>query len=246
MPNWVSTKLVIEGPAPELARFREAAKNGKDVLSFDSLYPMPAELEGTSSPVRVVSQAEYDEHKRKVAAGEYKGLELSCGGPITKEMSDRFIKEYGSDNWYDWKNSHYGTKWGLCDPYLEEDSEDRLVYSYQTAWSPATEGWLKVSADYPELLFMTFVEEESRSFIGRIDYQEGEVVLESLFSQTLPLEVIEAINEIAGMTQEEAIGKLSEYEDEFEYEDSVIQAIHRRIAGDTVEQVEDELKGLRL
>jgi len=51
MPNWCENKLGISGPEGELNLFllRAKGEEGKP-LSFQSLYPMPEELAGTSSP----------------------------------------------------------------------------------------------------------------------------------------------------------------------------------------------------
>ena len=50
MPNWCENRLEISGPEGELTLFLAAAKDGDKLLSFQKLHPMPAELEGTSSP----------------------------------------------------------------------------------------------------------------------------------------------------------------------------------------------------
>ena len=40
-------------------------------------------------------------------------------------------KLYGTNNWYDWCCTRWGTKWNACDEYME--TEDVLVFN--TAWS---------------------------------------------------------------------------------------------------------------
>jgi hypothetical protein len=39
-------------------------------------------------------------------------------------------------NWYDWRLSHWGTKWEECHPYVRQSGENLLLVSFQTAWAP--------------------------------------------------------------------------------------------------------------
>jgi len=38
------------------------------------------------------------------------------------------------NNWYYWSVKHWGTKWNAVDSHLDVDNEDRLEYSFRTAW----------------------------------------------------------------------------------------------------------------
>lgn len=40
------------------------------------------------------------------------------------------LKRYGSRDWYDWCNEHWGTKWDACDSYVEGNA-----IHFNTAWS---------------------------------------------------------------------------------------------------------------
>ena len=50
-------------------------------------------------------------------------------------MSNRFEREYGFDNWYDWQTTNWGTKWDVSDVVME-DSIHWVDYKFDTAWSP--------------------------------------------------------------------------------------------------------------
>ena len=50
-------------------------------------------------------------------------------------MSNRFEREYGFDNWYDWQTTNWGTKWDVSDVEME-DSISWVDYKFETAWSP--------------------------------------------------------------------------------------------------------------
>jgi hypothetical protein len=33
-------------------------------------------------------------------------------------------KQYGKDNWYDWCSQHWGTKWDISDPIIDDESSE--------------------------------------------------------------------------------------------------------------------------
>ena len=136
MPNHCSNKLGITGPIDDVEKFIAFVKNNGDDKDeneynlFESLIPMPKELEGTTSP--------------------------------SKEGNVDLIDKYGHDNWYDWCNSKWGTKWGDYSmhatnivyetktnyPHLENGDKDyengvsvltgnaNIHFEYDTAWAP--------------------------------------------------------------------------------------------------------------
>ena len=96
--------------------------------------PMPKELEGTTSPQRV-------------------GDTENC--TITESKSAELKHKYGYDNWYDWCNTNWGTKWGC---YEFEIDDDQIRFT--TAWSPMDELIIKQMAqDFPDM-FWTYEEEQ--------------------------------------------------------------------------------------
>lgn len=73
-------------------------------------------------------------------------------GAISKETSDRLKSEYGYDNWYDWRNKHWGTKWdikGDCGNDIVDDDTCTLIF--QTAWSPPEPIVYKLQEMFPKL-----------------------------------------------------------------------------------------------
>ena len=246
MPNWVSTDMVVTGPAEDIAKFKELAKSGEDILSFDNLVPMPEELKNAGSPASIVSQEEYDAYIERRDGNKLEKGEAMCGGPITQEISDRFIKEFGANNWYDWNSQNLGTKWGFCHTELFDESDTELRYSYETAWGPAEEGLMRVSERFPTLLFQTYMEEESNAFNGRQDFQAGDMVFEELHEDILTETELEVLDEIAEMEQDEAIKRFNDYEDEYGYRSVIMDAVRARMAGEEVTVPEDAVAHLRL
>ena len=49
-------------------------------------------------------------------------------------LGDKERKKYGENNWYDWCNKHWGTKWNAMDAIIAEDTENTLSYYFESAW----------------------------------------------------------------------------------------------------------------
>ena len=131
MPNWVNNKFAVEGD-PHLVQdfINEATDRGKtDEFSFHNLYPMPDELN------------------------------ITCGSNLTdkeKEQQKTNLQKYGCEDWYSWRNKHWGTKWDCVDPtYLsmERDGVKHSSWRFNTAWD-IPRGLIRyLTKKFPELLF---------------------------------------------------------------------------------------------
>lgn len=143
MPNHVYNTLSI---GSEITKERREILNAIEKAGGICRYykPMPQELEGTTSPQRI-------------------------GDTIAKEKSEELIEKYGCDNWYDWCNANWGTKWGC---YELEIDDDQLRFT--TAWSPMDDTIIKQMAqDFPDM-FWTF--EEEQGWGAEISIEEGEII----------------------------------------------------------------------
>jgi hypothetical protein len=110
--------------------------------------PMPKELEGTTSPQRV-------------------GDTENC--TITESKSAELKHKYGYDNWYDWCNTNWGTKWGCYELEIDDDQ-----IRFTTAWSPMDELIIKQMAqDFPDM-FWTF--EEETGWGAEFDIEGGDFI----------------------------------------------------------------------
>lgn len=184
MPNHVASNLTMTGDEAQIKAIIEkvsVVKEGEEKeYDFNLLYPCPDELHGVSSPVRIVSEGEYQKAlvaKQKAIEEGKNGLNyaIHCGLPVTAEQSDELIKKYGTNNWYDWCNANWGTKWGLYGVAPMDCSFGHKFY-YETAWSPASEFFIAVSKMYPDVLFGTIYADEGGGFVGGEEYQNGEVI----------------------------------------------------------------------
>ena len=93
MPNWCFNRVRVWGDNErEMQEFKEFVRgeNGKP-FSFDSIIPMPEELHTVQSPVRIMTEEEIEEYKKKHSDSEWMIGTL----PITQEYSDELNEKYG-------------------------------------------------------------------------------------------------------------------------------------------------------
>lgn len=81
------------------------------------------------------------------------------------------------DGWYDWRVTHWGTKWDLCDleanDYSWENGE--VSYDFWTAWSPPEPCLKKLTELFPELTFSYKFSDEGGGFWGLWNFHNGEM-----------------------------------------------------------------------
>jgi len=118
---------------------------GDSHFDLNTFIPMPEALEGTKSPVDNPDSA------RNVA----------------------LRKEYGYDNWYDWKINNWGTKWNTYENYIDHDTN---TITFQTAWDLPRLVLVKMASMYPNLKFHLEVVEEGGYFAGTVDIVNGQIV----------------------------------------------------------------------
>jgi hypothetical protein len=142
MPNWVENTMTITGSAEDIADFKAKASQpkttlweGKEeideaVLSFMNFIAPPQEA---------------------LASGEYYGTHGWSEG-----------KEVGRtpNNWYEFNNREWGTKWDASDEELTNESENELSYYFQTAWAPPAPVFQAMAEQHPNLVFEIHCVEE--------------------------------------------------------------------------------------
>lgn len=195
MPNHTANNFTITGPKASVLAFIERAKDKNpdelqpQELSFNSLLPLPKELKGVASPVRIMTQpeidqqwAEWNERKSQDKLGMFeKNGPFGLG--LTREQSEELISKYGENDWYSWCVSNWGTKWDCYDVtewsvHVRDEYTASATIYYETAWSPATTLWLRVSMDYPNCEFYHEYADEGGSFLGSETIVDGRVISE--------------------------------------------------------------------
>lgn len=118
MPNWVYNSIKVNAPVDKVQEVLD--KGGL----CEAYMPMPRELQNVSSPTKIVSVKEFEEQDKT----------KPYGIKITQEMSDLYKEKYGCDNWYDWANANWGTKWGDVRTEIFPGRKETTI-TFETAWS---------------------------------------------------------------------------------------------------------------
>lgn len=120
----------------------------------------------------------------------------------SKSSNEELINKYGTDNWYDWCNNNWGTKWGDYsitksdlanlvqysypfkedgvkdyDNGIEDTSNSYVHFYYDTAWAPGSDELsAALCVQFPELNFNLYYEEGGMGFAGQVRIKKGEIV----------------------------------------------------------------------
>jgi hypothetical protein len=165
MPNWVITRIYITGPEDKIKEFEDKAIRLEEekVFSFDRINKRPEELDNTTSPppkpkkIKVKTQLGEDLEVEEIA---------DCNN-ATPEMCKDLESRFGHNNWYDWNNWNWGTKWDCSESiYSQEDK----ILEFQTAWACPEEIIAEMSEMFPNLQFNgSYADEDFGSNAGYIE-----------------------------------------------------------------------------
>ena len=165
MPNWCNNRVTVwSDNTSDMQEFKELVKgeNGRP-FSFNSIIPMPEELHTVQSPVRIMTEEEIEEYKKKHSDSEWMIGTL----PITQEYSDELDAKYGDNNWYDWCINNWGVKWDCADGTITEEFADlELTYRFDTPWGPPQEIYNYLEARFPEIHIQWFWDEPGMEQAG--------------------------------------------------------------------------------
>ncbi len=107
MPNHVTNRVIVKGPAESVADFRKGcfgecedpdSSNPLTVFDFNKIVPMPA----------FINQGSFSFGSREDKLGR---------------------------NWYGWSIDNWGTKWNSYSNHILKDEPECLIFSFDTAWS---------------------------------------------------------------------------------------------------------------
>ena len=158
MPNWTGNTLTLQAECEEgrmaLAHFVEKAmvprEDAELRFSFEGHVPMPEALKIGSAPAQKIKTEES-------LINALKDLQNPELNEHQKESLVKNIQQYqnmkqiGYTDWYGWSIAKWGTKWDACDPDIEENTEDKFLVHFNTAWN-APYLWLEAILNIEEYL----------------------------------------------------------------------------------------------
>ena len=177
MPNHITNRLTIIGTEEQVKQVREAIKGEREdqFIDFNKIAPIPKELENTQSPLRIISQKEYNEQERRIRENDLTDNEKKWGlsRGLTQELINEYREKFGHADWYGWQNANWGTKWNAYD----QCSIDENVIEFQTAWSTPHSLLVNLSIMFPEVTFeVRFADEDFGYNVGEFTLFGGEEI----------------------------------------------------------------------
>lgn len=193
MPNHVTTRCIVTGPAEEVARFRETcivertAEDQSTFLSFDfdTIIPMPKGMQDVTESGDLSYWMELFglEKPKFVPLGDNGArdrlltfFENFCATDDNARAVDSFknfllarrmLKEHGAKSWYDWSIREWGTKWGSYSFSIDNDDEgEPFAFRFDTAWAFPEPIFQQLVIMFPLLTFDLATYDEGSNFAG--------------------------------------------------------------------------------
>jgi hypothetical protein len=129
MPNHVFNKVAVTGKPEAIKAFKEKAQKGEREFSYWNFVTPPQEA---------------------LDSGEY----WATHGFIAGEPSGKT-----PNNWYNFNNREWGTKWDTYDLHVESAPKSFFA-TFSSAWSPPTQVFEAIVEQHPDLDFDFYWEEE--------------------------------------------------------------------------------------
>lgn len=173
MPNWVTNIVTFNADEKRIAEIKELLK-GETEFDFNKIAPIPKELQNTVSPMRIISQEEYDKQEERIAKGEITEHEKSFGLSrcLTQEIADDYINRFGACDWYSWQTANWGTKWNACDISELDDG-----FEFNTAWSTPYQLLSNLSKLLPDVeINIKFSDEDFGHNVGEYTLLNGDEI----------------------------------------------------------------------
>ena len=136
MPNIAYNNVVIVGSKEDMKPITDRVDEIREHGLMRTFYPLPKEFEE-------IETGNFDDGNGGFKKYKFKDKDEYPTEEYMKELKTK----YGFDNWYDWSNYHYGTKWGdgvrqdeVPVQVIEKDDEVIVRIETDSAWSPISQG----------------------------------------------------------------------------------------------------------
>lgn len=118
----------------------------------------------------------------------------------------------GDQDWYTWRVNNWGTKWDISDVYFEhQPDEDRIEFSFSTAWGPCVEAFLTWAQRDGRVQFSLDYWEPGMAFAGRVAWDGEYLTDDHRDSQTDPAGYRELAEEVFGYVEDDEPEPLTEW-----------------------------------
>jgi len=158
MPNWVMNELTcIFQSEEEYNAFKEKAKTEG---LYNSFFPMPSVLEGTSSPH--LAPGDYINEVNKHKNTNFLTLEevATCDDEWVVHRAKEIIQnikafeQTGYHDWYSWNLDNWGVKWDASNCKSKELSDfNTIIYYFDSPWDTPEHFVRELSKLFPNATF---------------------------------------------------------------------------------------------
>jgi len=126
MPNWVDNTVSIEGDEEIISEIKERLARPTNVR------------DGEAQVISFLNIVCPPSDKWD----EYNGMHGWSEGE--KKGDTEF-------NWYNFNQANWGVKWDACDPSIVHEGTTKVVYQFQSPWSPPIRAFIALSEQYPTI-----------------------------------------------------------------------------------------------
>lgn len=179
MPNHIQNLVHLVGDESTIEQVRNFIKGKEIVFDFNTVIPMPEELNITSDGWLMPLENPFSRGDKFYA--HVCELKKFCeNNPELKEKTElNFIQgiknflKYGYATWFEWRVNNWGTKWGA---YSQDDSRNtsNAIY-FQTAWNAPIPVLVALSVKFPSInVEFAFADEDAGANTGYGVLKNGE------------------------------------------------------------------------
>ena len=151
MPNHWKTRIIFKNKS-DIHKVQKIFHD--DYEMCQDVMPRPEILNHTNSPNNGMYIIDYPENSF-----------IPNERPFTQAELDEIVKT-GYDNWYDWSNANWGTKWGIYDIKIISNGVE-----FSSAWCPPN-----------EKIFELFAKKYGFNSFEVVGHDEGVSRFESIYS----------------------------------------------------------------